>query len=369
MHPVTTVRPERTGQGRRTARLLAGLMMAGETVLIVLAALALGCAGDDSDYDLSPHYMKGLGAGGNPKAEAGLPGPARVSARVAHVPTGKRATDPVDHYLGFFAKDDGASAGRWLERHLWAPCRLEGRLGFFSPARAEGGPGSIGLVLHHWLGEGGYHAVRVRRAGDGIEVSAESDPGGLTGSALLEGLRADVALEHDGTDIVILARAVGAKAYTEVLRRPATGLGPFTPFLEVLDLAAGAEVGADTVRVPANGLPPRPLTPTEGTARTVFGALDEVMEAVYAADGAAPDLAAARNALQLAAAGFTEAAAGSAAIPELAKAGKKVGSLSKSALAIVKAIDGGGAASKVYKSAAKLAQKGFTAAEPYDQGL
>jgi hypothetical protein len=316
-----------------------------------MLSLAGGCRASEGDVDSS--------------SKLGPPAVGSLSFRVGQRSAGKRATAPVDHYATFFATADGAGANYWLQCNLWAPCRVEARLGFFSPARAEAGAGTIGIALADWLGESGYHAVKVRRSGDGIEVLAGSQPDDLAGSVLLDGLVADVAIEHNGTDVVFLAGAAGGKGLEEILRRPATGPGPFRPSLDVLELPKGSEAGADGLRIVFNGLPPRPLTAAEDAARSLFSALARVLDAVYAADGAAPDLATARAALQQASAGFTDAAAKSAAVAELAKAGKKVGGLSKSALAIVKTINGGGTAAKVYKAAAKLAQKGIAAAGPY----
>jgi hypothetical protein len=232
---------------------------------------------------------------------------------------------PTNHRLLMKGTKRQGGATYRTSRRLWAPFRWEGNLAVVSPGVPALGDGRFGisLVPGDFGGSARFVAISLRRSGDGIEIFPEvfGDPPVATTTLVLpEGAEADVAIEHDGTDLVLSARAPGG--VFQELARAASADGPYQPSLDAGDVPNKTVVGWDGLQLAFTGRPPGPLTESESLREDVYAAADDVVRALHLVDGPAPDVPATSARLDAAVAALDDAlaAATGAGVPKTARA-------------------------------------------------
>lgn len=256
----------------------------------------------------------------------------------------KRA--PKDYAHVFKAKrPDSGTTVRLRGRRFYAPWRIEGVVGAGSEKQPDFSPGFVGMsMLAADFVSPGYYAVEVRSTGTGLEVSAR-DGTALGTLSFPDVSEVQVAIEHNGTDVIFEARASALEEFREVGRVGAVTQGPLVASLDANDLPRKAQVAWDDLRVPLASPPP----PGENSdlIHTTHLALDRMLDAFALSDDGGPDIPAARDQL-VQARSKVESAAGlapsgpPALVKRLGKAGKKIDQA-------VRAIDQGKPAAVVAK--------------------
>jgi len=182
---------------------------------------------------------------------------------------------------------------------LIAPFRIECVVGLCDPAFYPAPTAVFGFSV-------------VERGGAQREFSADcSRVGGMTATAgfgtpapqaFAGAQRVDLALEHDGTDLVASARDHNlGGAWIEVARTPLAASGPFLPKLGALNFDPGQMVTYSSFRVRANApYGPGQATPQMEAVRNFAEALNDLADGADALVGAAPDAAAASLKIQAA---------------------------------------------------------------------
>jgi hypothetical protein len=159
--------------------------------------------------------------------------------------------DPVNRYLAIQA-DKGPAPSSFtipVPRDLRPPFRVQLTAGSFDPALADGledGVFGIGVEVEG-VDPREFHELRATFVEGGLEVRAathEGEPGAvvsLPGAGI-----ADLAVEHDGTDLVLSARPRSEGPFQEVARIafPATER-TMRPYIHVSGIRNGAVVGFD----------------------------------------------------------------------------------------------------------------------------
>ncbi len=225
------------------------------------------------------------------------------------------------------------------QRTLWPPFELDGSLGLYDPKHADLGPDGFGVsVINSDILSAGFAGLTVTRSGDGIQVAGNVGAGATTPLVLPTALEADFKIVHDGTNLIVSARAAAGGAFTELGRAP----NPVAAYKVSLDggtLPYKTVVGYDNLRLVDVGRRPG-LTPIETLQEDVYVAADALAAALVAIDGPSPDVATA--AAQLAAAhddldGAVAEASGDGAKASSVKAVKSIDKKVASALAAVQA--------------------------------
>ncbi len=198
------------------------------------------------------------------------------------------------------ATGDGGGATIRPPLELWAPFRLEATLGAYEGKGQDWGPdGSLGIsVIDATFLTTAYGAVSVRRSANGLSVQAESGGGSTFPAVTFDTLTVEVALAHDGSQLVFEARRRGDATFVEIGRANQTFAGPYVPSLDASDLRRGARAGIDDL-VLVDVADPPDLSTAEGRAGAALTrAVQALLDAQKAADSATPDAAAARTALE-----------------------------------------------------------------------
>jgi hypothetical protein len=235
-----------------------------------------------------------------------------------------------DRYLAMRAKKSavGGFACVQVGRELWAPFRWEVTAGVYDSEHDNVSPGSFGTELDVRGSDPlQFFAFRVKpvtqpRAGLHVQVESHLSPN--HGDLDLAGATGvDLAIEHDGTNLVFTVRETGTSPWLLLGAIPLDQRAALLPSLEVSNLGHGAEVGFECARVVANGPSPLTLLPEQQAARDLWDhAVDDALEALYAMDGNAPDLAAVTEDLAAALDGLHDCAADVQAL-EPTKSAKK----------------------------------------------
>ncbi len=209
------------------------------------------------------------------------------------------ATAPVDRYVFMRAqkKAQGGFAFALLPRDLWGPFRWELTAGLFDPAHANVGPGFFCTELDaRGTNPLQFYALCVQPVPGGLLVFVSSHLGNHGQLFLAGATIVDLAVEHDGTNLLFQVREAGTPDYALVAQVPLDPQPfPLLPSIGVSNVGQGAEAGFDNFRVPFNGVSPVALTPEQAVVRLIWDdAVDDEVAALFLLDGPTPDAAAAR---------------------------------------------------------------------------
>jgi hypothetical protein len=217
-------------------------------------------------------------------------------------------------------------------------------MGSFDPKGADWGAGTVGISVLDPAGFGiAYHAIELSRSGDGVAVvgrtkgNVEYGPLTFPGTTQLE-----VSLEHDGDEVIYLARAPGDADYQEIGRTATTYTGPYRASFDVGGLKRRSVVGLDDLQVVSSATPPDQTTATNRARTALERAGEALLDAARGLDGAGNDVTAGRAALAAAEASLDAAAAELPSVPgSVASIAKKIASARKKLLAANKKLDKG----------------------------
>ena len=197
--------------------------------------------------------------------------------------------EPADHYLAFRASDDAtepASAERVLGRALRAPFRAEVTAGELDGELAQAlDAAAIGVSLTRRGSEPKEtFELSLRFTGAGVEASARGPAGDAGAPVTLAGaVAADLAAEHDGQTLRLLARAAGGGEFEEVASVADPG-GAFLPGVFLCGLAPGEVLGFDDP-VLVNNAAADPATDLPGSIEDlIYEAVDLEVGAIAALD-------------------------------------------------------------------------------------
>ncbi len=274
----------------RSAWALGGLLLAG------LAATGCDCRGQRTlgDFDFCAEDAGVVNIVAYLLSPSGAKD-GRDSNRPARSSAAKPSGIVTEHNtLTFVAPADVPApnfAERTLPLDLIAPFRVECTVGLCDEAFYPAPSAVFGFSV-------------VERTGAEREFSADcSRVGGITATAsfgtpaphaFAGAERVDLALEHDGTDLVAYARANGAAAWTEVSRAAVTATGPFLPKFGVLNFEPGQMVSYYSLRVRANApYAPGQATPQHAAVRAMAEALGALADGADELASETSDVAAA----------------------------------------------------------------------------
>jgi hypothetical protein len=283
-------------------------------------------------------------------------------------------------YLGIRAKKKVESAYLVINvpRDLWPPFRYEVTAGLFDPSRAWTGGGffctEVSRIDSNPLD---FYDICGQPVASGINVFT-ADMNGSRKTRLFTGAtRVDLAVEHDGTDLVLYARATGEPDWIEIDRfnRPA-GPDPYLGGIGAAQIAFGQEAGFDEFRVVENGSPPSTPSAPDGARESVFQALDPLVEALHALNDTAPDSVQASMDLERAESALADARTDVDALLVLGKkklknpsktASKKLAKAGKSLAAAAKKLEANKKARGIVKVLKKAAKAELQAADALHQ--
>jgi hypothetical protein len=277
-----------------------------------------------------------------------------------------------DHFLGVTSKLDGAYGYLLVKRDLHPPFRWETTVA----PRDGAGVGDVDWIateldafgstpLQFWLmgaepvagGTNVFAACHLNTSRQGQELFA-----GATS--------VDLAIEHDGTDVIFFARKTGGVSWTEIWRRDATGQQfPVQPAVGVVGLGRKKTVGFDDFRVVASSPPQGPITPAYQVILHAYDAVDDLVLAMHDSDGANPDPAGALLHVNDALLHLDDAIAGAGALTATkVKTGpsaalKLLGKARKTAASVVKKLERGKAGKSAIKKLMKAVASALQAAE------
>jgi len=168
--------------------------------------------------------------------------------------------DPVsaNEYLAFRTdpKADGPGSGRiTVPRELRAPFRIELTAGVLDGDRDDdltGGTFGFGVEVPG-ADPRDFLALRARFVEGGIDLTVVT-PSGSSGSPVpLPGAeRLELAVEHDGTELILSVRPRGAASFAVIGRAAPPDEGPLYPFVHLDGIPLGTEVGFDDPKLVKN---------------------------------------------------------------------------------------------------------------------
>lgn len=238
---------------------------------------------------------------------------------------------PTDHLVLLRAVRNGAGGTARTNRELYKPFIVEARIARYDPAGASGGDGTIGISVLENFGVGKFFILETTRSGDGILVEAGTGAS-VVNSETFDGTDAvELQIEMKSPLATFRARRPGEANWTDVGVATAGGAGPYQMSFDVFDLPKNLKFGVDLVRVVQNSAPASP-TDLQTAREEAWRAIDALLEAGYALDGASPDRETSAGHVDDAVALFDAAADGApsgqkAALAKLKSAGKKAKSL------------------------------------------
>lgn len=207
----------------------------------------------------------------------------------------------VDRYLAFRAKKKktGATGFIQLSRDLWKPFRFEVTGGFINSAKTSDIEGFFCTELDVRGSDPlQFYTICANPVNNGMQVFVSSHTGTLGQLFFAGALIVDFAFDHDGSNLVFLAKPHGDLNYQTVATLPmSTQNSPLLPSVGVNGFSDGAEVGFDHFRVVSNGIAPSELSSQQIAARDLWDAVDFASEALDALDGIAPDMQAVSSGL------------------------------------------------------------------------
>jgi len=233
-------------------------------------------------------------------------------------------------------RDDGFTVRS--ERELWPPFRVEGTLALLDPKHDALGPFGFGLSVISPQTFAGAGATLLR-SGDGVQVTADVGGSASTTLTLSTALAADVAIVHDGTNLVVSARGPGDVAYQE-LGRVAAPLVAYQVSLDGSALPYRTLVAYDDLRVVNTSRRPG-LTPIDSLKEDVYVAADALADALELIDGPTPDAADAATRLATARDDLAAVVAEEAAAGVSTKSKKTIAAAQKKVLAALAAVQKG----------------------------
>jgi hypothetical protein len=201
-----------------------------------------------------------VGAPGATDKSSGLKtGEAYLSIGVATKATvaDKKPVEPLNRYIAYQADggSDPAADSVTFPRNLYAPFSAELIAGVLDEGGTDGLAGAEFAIGVEASGSGSFYEVEATFTETGIDARAVThegpagDPVSFDGATLLY-----VAVEHDGTDLILSARPRGSGSFTE-LARVADPASDLQPRLRVAGVPPGAKIGFDEP-VLVNGEPP-----------------------------------------------------------------------------------------------------------------
>jgi hypothetical protein len=195
---------------------------------------------------------------------------------------------------------------RTLPVELVPPFRVEAVVGLCDPAFYPDPSATFGMSVTEQGGAGRNLAIACSRDG-GIRVV--SGLGSDADVLFADSTRIDLALAHDGTDLVAEARDHETSgAWTEVGRVALTDLaGPMLAKVEGRNFLPGQMIGFYAFRVRANAPLGAGATPAHQAVRAMADAADALFDANDALEADVPDLDGAADAIELATLRLTEA--------------------------------------------------------------
>jgi len=270
-----------------------------------------------------------------------------------------------NRYIAFRAgkRKVGGFGSIGVPRDLHAPFRMEVTAGVFEEDRRPGGGFLYAEVAD--LADG--FRLGARAEDDGLVAFAHHTSGGATAvlgeipfpvAALL-----DLAIEHDGAEILYLAREHGSGPYELVALAPDDGGTPRAPRLGVEGLSHGGEFGFDDYRL-VTGAPPVDPTPREAVAILAFEAGDLQVEALHGLDGLSPDIEGARRLVSASIGRLDEAILALEGLGSAAPSGvaKRLGKARSRALRAERKLEGCGIPRRALRAIeAALVQEGLAA--------
>ena len=282
-----------------------------------------------------------------------------------------------NQYLAFTADEnltEPASGEIRLARDLRAPFRAELTAGAFDPAKAaalQGGAIGIGVERKD-ADPPEFYRMDAVFTGTGIDVRGRSHAGFAGPAVSLEWAEVvDFAIEHDGTDLILSARAEWEGLFREVARFPLPGLAePLRPFVTIDGIGSGGEVGFDDPVLIENAPPPGGLAGEAGVVDLIFQAAELQARALGGLEQVWPDPQAAgwiddsRSRLDQARTILEEMIATAETKPERKvpkKARKQVKRAAKKAANALKKLEKGRPAKRVTKQIEKATKAEFKA--------
>ncbi len=219
-------------------------------------------------------------------------------------------TSVTDHYFKLQATKN-APVGEYFTTFpipLWIPFTIELSGGLYDPNHDDLTGGSFDVDVQSAdtnSPSSQFHSMTVTPlAGGGLTVEAESslDMDGFVGSQDFPGAKElDFRFEASGGLLVFKVRAKGDPSFVTLgAVALVTQSGPLVAGVGVIDLGNKCVVGFDKGRVLADALGPGPFSEKQIAAAAIRLAGLFGLEALYAVDGPAPDLASAADLLDTA---------------------------------------------------------------------
>jgi hypothetical protein len=242
------------------------------------------------------------------KPRAGIhDGPASLRLRKRAVPSETGARRAYDHYVELRGRSRGpALVASRSQRELWPPFRVDVTEGLFDASSAARYDGVFSLELNA-LRDGSFefvpmHSLRAVVEDGGLRVRAmRFDPPQGQSTQIEETLGdvflpdtsvADLAIEHDGDTVHYLARVPGDEEFVEVATSPRSSRDLFfQPGVRASGISRSVGVGIDAFRVQANGEAPdgEPVPELHAALEATYVVGDDIVAAIEALDGGAPD--------------------------------------------------------------------------------